>query len=218
MSRDYEIIEDYRIKDNKIDDENFYKKCRPNLNDEIIETNPYQEFDVYCDKMNEIKNKMLKKTTLAEMGGVVESSTEKFIIGTQALDTCYGIMFYDRTRKQGVVGHAIPSQLTSVLAEMLKWLNGRTGLVEYMILPGFRNVDRKDYSGFKELYDYMLAHIPDNVKIVPLKNMKSGFRLDQASLSYEFAFDTANGEFVTEYVFFNSIEHNPRYIAPKKRV
>jgi excinuclease UvrABC helicase subunit UvrB len=34
---------------------------------------------------------------------------------------------------------------------------------------------------------------------------------------FEFAFDTLTGEFVTEYVFFDSIEHNPRYIAPKRR-
>ena len=100
---------------------------------------------------------------------------------------------------------------------MMKWLDGRVGIIEYMILPGFRNVDRKDYSGLKELSDYMLKHTPDNVKITSLKDMRGGFRLHQGSLSYEFAFDTLTGEFVTEYVFFDSIEHNPRYIAPKRR-
>ena len=218
MSRDYEIVEDYRIRDNKIDDEVFYKIEKPDLIDEIVEDNPYQEYDAYCEKMNGIKYRMLEKTSLAGMGRVVESTKERPVIGTQALDTCYGILFYDRVKKEGIAGHAVPSQLTTVLAEMLKWLEGRTGLIEYMILPGFRNVDRKDYSGFKELHDYMLEHTPDNVKMMPLKDMRSGFRLDQASLSYEFAFDTTNGEFVTEYVFFDSIEHNPRYIAPKRRV
>lgn len=218
MSRDYEIVEDYRIRDNKIDDEVFYKIEKPDLIDEIVEDNPYQEYDAYCEKMNGIKYRMLEKISLAGMGRVVESTKERPVIGTQALDTCYGILFYDRVKKEGIAGHAVPSQLTTVLAEMLKWLEGRTGLIEYMILPGFRNVDRKDYSGFKELHDYMLEHTPDNVKMMPLKDMRSGFRLDQASLSYEFAFDTTNGEFVTEYVFFDSIEHNPRYIAPKRRV
>lgn len=218
MSRDYEIVEDYRIRDNKINDEVFYKIEKPDLIDEIVEDNPYQEYDAYCEKMNGIKYRMLEKTTLAGMGRVVESTKERPVIGTQALDTCYGIMFYDRAKKEGIAGHAVPSQLITVLAEMLEWLEGRTGLIEYMILPGFRNVDRKDYSGFKELHDYMLEHTPDNIKMMPLKDMRSGFRLDQASLSYEFAFDTTNGEFVTEYVFFDSIEHNPRYIAPKRRV
>ena len=218
MSRDYEIVEDYKIRDNKVDDEIFYKIDKSDLNDEIVKVNPFQEYDDYCDKMNGIKYRMLKKTILAEMGRVVVSTKERPVIGTQALDTCYGIMFYDRARKEGIVGHAVPSQLISVLAEMLKWLEGRIGLIEYMILPGFRNVDRKDYSGFKELHDYMLEHTPDNVKMMPLKDMRSEFRLDQASLSYEFAFDTSKGEFVTEYVFFNSIENNPRYISPKRRI
>ena len=217
MSRSSEIVDDYRIRDKRVDDEIFYKIEKPDLNIEIAEENPFQEYDAYCDKMNRIKYGMLKKTILAEMGRVVESTKERPVIGTQALDTCYGILFYDRASKEGIVGHAVPSQLISVLVEMLKWLEGRTGLIEYMILPGFRNVDRKDYSGFKELHDYMLEHTPDNIKMIPLKDMRSEFRLDQASLSYEFAFDTSKGEFVTEYVFFDSIEHNPRYISPKRR-
>lgn len=217
MSRSSEIVDDYRIRDKRVDDEIFYKIEKPDLNIEIVEENPFQEYDVYCDKMNSIKYKMLEKTNLAGMGRIVESSKDKPIIGTQALDTCYGILFYDRAKKEGVCGHAVPSQLTSVLAEMIKWLDNRVGIIEYMILPGFRNVDRHDYSGLKELSDYMLEHAPNNVKMTSLKDMRGGFRLHQGSLSYEFAFDTMNGEFVTEYVFFDSIEHNPRYIGPKRR-
>ena len=217
MSRSSEIVDDYRIRDKRVDDEIFYKIEKPDLNIEIIEENPFQEYDIYCDKMNAIKFKMLEKTNLAEMGRVVVSTNDKPIIGTKALDTCYGILFYDRAKKEGIAGHAVPSQLTSVLAEMMKWLDGRVGIIEYMILPGFRNVDRHDYSGLKELSDYMLEHVPDNVKMTSLKDMRGGFRLHQGSLSYEFAFDTSTGEFATEYVFFDSIEHNPRYIAPKRR-
>ena len=217
MGRSEEIINNYRITDKRVDDEIFYKIEKPDLNIEIVEENPFQEYDSYCDKMNEIKYRTLEKTSLAGMGRVVESTKERPVIGTQALDTCYGILFYDRAKKEGVCGHAVPSQLTLVLSEMMKWLDGRVGFIEYMILPGFRNVDRKDYSGLKELSDYMLKHTPDNVKMTSLKDMRGGFRLHQESLSYEFAFDTSTGEFVTEYVFFDSIEHNPRYIAPKRR-
>lgn len=217
MSRSSEIVDDYRIIEKRVDDKIFYKIEEKALDEEIVEENPFQQYDEYCDRMNGIKYKMLKKTSLAGIGRVVESTNDKPIIGTQALDTCYGILFYDRAKKEGVCGHAVPSQLTLVLAEMMKWLKGRTGNIEYMILPGFRNVDRKDYSGLKELSDYMLKHMPENVKMTSLKDMQGGFRLHQETLSYEFAFDTMNGEFVTEYVFFDSIEHNPRYIAPKKR-
>lgn len=217
MIRSEEIINDYRILDKKVDEEIFYKIEKQDLDEEIVEENPFQQYDEYCDRMNGIKYKLLKKASLAGMGRVVESTKYKPIIGTQALDTCYGILFYDRAKKEGIAGHAVPSQLTSVLAEMMKWLDGRVGIIEYMILPGFRNVDRKDYSGLKELSDYMLKHTPENVKMTSLKNMHGGFRLHQETLSYEFAFDTSNGEFVTEYVFFDSIEHNPRYIAPKRR-
>lgn len=217
MSRSSEIVDDYRIRDKRVDDEIFYKIEKPDLNIEISEENPFQEYDAYCDKMNRIKYGMLKKTILAEMGRVVVSTKERPVIGTQALDTCYGILFYDRASKEGIVGHAVPGQLTSVLAEMMTWLDGRVGIIEYMILPGFRNVDRHDYSGFNELRDYMLEHVPDNVKMTSLKDMRGGFRLHQESLSYEFAFNTSTGEFTTEYVFFDSIEHNPRYIGPKRR-
>lgn len=217
MSRSAEIVNDYRIMDKNIDEEIFYKIEKQELEEEIVEDNPFQQYDEYCDRMNSIKFKLLKKTSLAGMGGVVVSTDNTPIIGTQALDTCYGILFYDRAKKEGISGHAVPSQLTSVLVEMMKWLDGRVGTIEYMILPGFRNVDRKDYSGLKELSDYLLNHTPRSINMKHLKDMRGGFRLDQSTLSYEFAFDTFNGEFVTEYVFFDSIEHNPRYIAPKKR-
>ena len=37
MSRDYEIVEDYKIRNNKEDDEIFYKIDKSDLNDEIFE-------------------------------------------------------------------------------------------------------------------------------------------------------------------------------------
>ena len=217
MSRSSDIVDDYRIRDKKLDGEFYYKVEKPDLNIEIIENNPFQLYDEYCDKMNRIKYELLEKADFAEMGGIVISTSERPIIGTQALDTCYGILFYDRDKKEGVCGHAVPSQLIVVMAEMVKWLKRRTGNIEYMILPGFRNVDRKDFSGFDELHSYMTMKKPRGVKFVVMKNSSGGFRLHQDTLSYEFAFDTINGEFVTEYVFFDSIEHNPRYIGPKIR-
>lgn len=214
MYMNNKMVDDYKIDKN---DEIYYKD-KPDLEIEIVSVNPYQTYDEYCDKMNRIKYELLEKTVIAGMGRIVVSTTKKPIIGTQALDTCYGILFYDRAKKEGICGHAVPSQLTLVMAEMMKWLKGRSGVIEYMILPGFRNVDRKDFSGLNELQNYMMKKKPYGIELKAIESRRSGFRIHQDTLSYEFAFDTINGEFVTEYVFFDSIEHNPRYIGPKTRV
>ena len=81
----------------------------------IIENDPYKEIDEICAKLNRIKNAMLEEASLAEMGCVVESSEDRPIIGTQALDTCYGILFYDRLNKKGIVGHGAQSIKVSTL-------------------------------------------------------------------------------------------------------
>ena len=164
MNRSSEIVDDYEIRD-KREDEKIYKIDKPDLSIEIKDENPFKKYDESCDKMNSIKYNLLTKTSLASMGGIVISTNDKPIIGTTALDTCYGILFYDRVKKEGICGHAVPSQLTSVLAEMMGWLDGRVGIVEYMLLPGFRNVDRNDYSGLRELKDYMLEHMPEDIKM-----------------------------------------------------
>lgn len=218
MSKNDEIIADYKIIDKNVNEDIFYKRDKTDINYEKKEDNQFQLYDEYCDRMNHIKFQLLKKTALAEMGSVVESTKDNPIIGTQALDTCYGILFYDRKSKQGVCGHAVPSQLISVISEMMKWLNGRSGNIEYMILPGFRNVERHDYRGLEELSDYLFKNVSEDIQLISFKDMRGGCSLHQDTLSYEFAFDTINGNFVTEYVFFDSIEHNPRYIAPKRRV
>lgn len=217
MSRNDEIVNDYRINEIIVKEQNDFKIEKNELCEEVIDDNPFRMYDEICDRMMQIKYELLKKSSLARMGGVVESTIERPIIGTQALDTCYGILFYDRKNKEGICGHAVPSKLTVVMAEMMDWLEGRTGDIEFMILPGFRNVDKRDYSGLEELHEYMKERKPNGVNMVLMENRRGGFRLHQGTLSYEFAFDTEKGDFVTEYVFFEQIEHNPRYIAPKKR-
>lgn len=217
MISDKMVVDNYRIKDN-YDNSMMYSKIeKPSLEIEKKEDNPFQMYDDFCSSMNSIKYKLLEKTSLAEMGRVVEATRDKPIIGTLALDTCYGILFYDRARKEGICGHAVPGSLTNVMAEMMKWLDGRVGLVEYMILPGYRNVDYKNYSGLNELVDYMTKNKPEGINLNMLKVGTSGYRVHQSTLSYEFAFDTSRGKFVTEYVFFNSIEHNSRYISDNHR-
>lgn len=180
----------------------------------IIEDNPYKEIDEICAKLNRIKFAMLREASLAEMGCVVESSQERPIIGTQALDTCYGILFYDRINKKGLVGHGAPSSKIATLHEMMQRINdGSVKVVEYMIIPGFRNVDYKDLSGLEELLQEIREHSPSNIRFVPMaEKIGPNVKLHKNTLTYEFAFDTRNGRFVSEEIFFDETEVNPRYI------
>ena len=172
--------------------------------------------DEYCDKMNIVRNTLLKKTSLAKMDEIVASSKEKPIIGTLALDTCYGILFYDREHKEGICGHAVPSYLVNLLDKMIKLLGTEKRTIEYLIVPGFRNEERKDFRGLEELENVLFNRTSQNIQLVPLINNRCSIKLHQRTLSYEFAFDTITGEFVTEYAFFDEREHNPRYIPSKK--
>ncbi len=180
----------------------------------IVENDPYKEIDEICAKLNRIKYAMLKESSLAEMCCIVESSEERPIIGTQALDTCFGILFYDRKNKKGMVGHGSPSSKVVTLHEMISKVDdGTEKVIEYMIIPGFRNVDRRDTIGVEELLSELRIYCSSNIKFVPFHNdIDLSVKLHKPTLTYEFAFDTRNGKFVSEYVFFDETEVNPRYI------
>lgn len=185
---------------------------------EIISYDPYENIDKICNMLNRIKYALLEKTSFAGLGCVVESSEKTPIIGTVALDTCYGILFYDRENKYGLVGHGLPSGKLRTLHKMINKINeGTEKVIEYIIVPGFRNVDRRDMSGLDELLDELEKLCPSNIKFVPLQTSKSDIKLDNRTLSYEFAFDTEIGEFVSSSIFFDECEVNPRFIRSGHR-
>lgn len=197
--------------------EKFIKKIDNMDNiDYIFVNNPYNEMDEICAKLNRVKYSLLEKASIAHMGCVVESSEERPIIGTQALDTCYGILFYDRAAKKGIVGHGFPSGKVGTLCEMIRRIDdGTNKVVEYVIIPGFRNTDRKDLTGITELQMVLEKMCPKNIKFIYLKSDLQ-VKLDEPTLSYEFAFDTRNGKSVSESLFFDEEEVNPRYISHSK--
>ena len=65
-------------------------------------------------------NQLRLQSNIANMDQVVVSTNEKPVIGTQALDTCFGILFYDRKNKFGICGHADPNSISYISIEMLK--------------------------------------------------------------------------------------------------
>lgn len=184
----------------------------------IEERDPYREIDEICAKLNRTRDSLLERASLAEMGEIVESSLEKPIIGTAALDTCYGILFYDRESKKGLVGHAIPSRKLDLLGNMINLLSdGENKTIEYLIVSGFRNENRGDRSGLEELRLELERLAPPNINFVLLMDQGNGVNLHNATLSYEFAFDVRSGKFVSDILFFDETDFNPRF-KPKSHM
>lgn len=178
----------------------------------IEEIDPYKEFDEICAKLNRTRDALLERANIAEMGEIVESSLGKPIIGTAALDTCYGILFYDRESKKGFVGHAVSSRKLDILGSMINLLpDGENKTIEYLIVSGFRNENRGDFSGVEELMMELERLTPPNINFIPLVDQGNGVNLHKATLSYEFAFDTRNGKFLSDIIFFDETDFNPRF-------
>lgn len=97
----------------------------------------------YFSKLIQVKNFLQDKSSIAGMGQIVVSSKEKPIVGTTALATCWGIVFYDRKNKKAYVGHAAPSVYMKTLNQMINMLDPSTEQIEYCIVPGWDN-----YHGF----------------------------------------------------------------------
>ncbi len=91
------------------------------------------------NSINEITFKLKQYASLASMGNIVVSSKTKPIVGTTALDTCYGLVFYDRQNQKGIVGHATPSDKFKILSDMLKLLEkDKKQVIEYAFVSGYR--------------------------------------------------------------------------------
>ena len=159
--------------------------------------------DDYDDSKSwEIRHLLEKHAVIAGMGEIVTSSADKRIIGTTALDTCYGIVFYDRYNKFGMVGHGTSSMKIRVLISMIEMLGDKQRIIEYAIVPGYRNVERGDYSGYEEILNYLYEHCPSNIKLIPFQG-DLGVKVCPKVLAYEFAFDVNTSQTVSYYLFYN---------------
>ncbi len=158
-------------------------------------------------------NKLITHSNIAGMDQVVVSTSDKPIIGTQALDTCFGILFYDRKNKFGICGHADPTSIFSILVKMLKQIPSTTeGNIEYAIISGYRAIEQKNFKGVDEIQDILRNYMSINSKIhftslrTPLNpSMPNGL------LCYDFAFDTISGKDVTSIVFKDYAEEQRRH-------
>lgn len=166
----------------------------------------------YYQHLNE-SDQLIARSSIADMDQVVVSTPDKPIIGTMALDTCFGILFYDRKNKFGICGHAAPYNTFGIIVEMLKQIPESTeGIIEYTIVPGYRTMKQKKFEREDEIQDILRNYMSINPKIhftslrTPLNpSMPNGL------LCYDFAFDTISGKDVTSIVFKDYAEEQRRH-------
>ncbi|MDD4644296.1 MAG: hypothetical protein PHW90_04645, partial [Bacilli bacterium] len=126
----------------------------------------------------------------------------------------------NRSDKVAIVGHEAPSS-TSVIHKIVSIISnyqGENQVWEYLIISGFRNIDRRDYKKDDTINNIIFQFREPNIKLIPFINISvNAIKLHEPTLSYEFAFDAESGKFVTDYLFFDITEHDPRYISPRRR-
>ena len=155
---------------------------------------------------------LITHSNIAGMNQVVVSASDKPIIGTQALDTCFGILLYDRKNKFGIVGHADPKNIFGIVVEMLKQIPSTTeGNVEYTIISGYRAIEQKNFKSVEEVQDILRNYMSINPKI-HFTSLKTPINpsMPNGLLCYDFAFDTISGKDVTSIVFINYAEEQKR--------
>lgn len=158
---------------------------------------------------------LIAHSSIASMNQVVVSTTEKPIIGTQGLDTCFGILFYDRKNRFGICGHADPKNIFGIVKEMLNQIPPNTeGAIEYTIIPGYRALEQCNFMAIDEILDILQSYSSINPKISFMAlNSSLNPSTPNNLLCFDFAFDTKSGRCVTDMVFANiSKEQNRRHI------
>lgn len=158
---------------------------------------------------------LMSYSCIAGMDQVVISTPDKPIIGTQALDTCFGILLYDRKNKFGICGHANPKNIFGIVVEMLKQIpSTANGNIEYQIVSGYRAIEENNFKGIDEIRNILRNYEAINPKI-KFTSLKSSLtpKMPNGLLCYDFAFDTSTGKDVTNIVFIDfTEEQNKRHI------
>ena len=166
----------------------------------------------YYQHLNE-GDQLIARSSIADMDQVVVSTPDKPIIGTMALDTCFGILFYDRKNKFGICGHADPYNTFGIIVEMLKQIPESTeGIIEYTIVPGYRAMKQKKFERENEIQDILRNYMSINPKI-HFTSLKTPLNpsMPNGLLCYDFAFDTISGKDITSIVFKDYAEEQRRH-------
>ena len=150
--------------------------------------------------MNLDKEELTRKFKLVKMGEVGISSAEYPIIGTQALATCVGVLLYSEKHKSAIVAH-VSSFYKNILYEIINILS-LNGLLDdkiyYCVIPGYY----KDHYNVYNSLNSFFKEYPDLFVSFPKEKLYKSCKIDKETRSKEFGFDSINGVFVTNDVFF----------------
>lgn len=152
--------------------------------------------------MKEENTRLLNLIGMNEAGITTE---EKSIIGTQALATCFGILLYERKKKIALVAHVSTNFLPTVmnLFQLIDLSSDNT--FEYLIIPGYYSSKEDHYDIRRQLFQIFNNCEILKTKFIPFiehKKLLDIVKLDQETLSYEFAFDSKTGKFINDEVYF----------------
>ena len=85
------------------------------------------------------KELLTRKMILVGINDAMITTEEKYIIGTEALATCIGILLYNEDKKIAIVAHVVPDKIDAVdkiYNIILKYKLLKTKF-KYLIIPGY---------------------------------------------------------------------------------
>lgn len=149
------------------------------------------------------KIELSKLLNLVNMNDADISTPDKPIIGTQSLATCFGVLLYDEDQKIGIVAH-FTHNIEDTIIKILKLLDfDQEYKFKYIIFPGYYSKDQDPYNTQPRLEHFFQDFKMDNLQFIPFdKKDLSDQAISEGYLSYQFAFDTRTGQFVTDKVLF----------------
>ena len=189
----------------KIPTNNNYQEIPIDTSDIQLKINPVEKYlqdllETSIKARTELKN----HATMAHMNQVVVSTPENYIVGTEALATCTGILFYNKALKKGICGHAGPNSGMQITMEMLKHIDpNEDPNWEYTIVSGYdaaKKSSDKDYEDIKKTLALVQKVYP-HIKFKPISQSIRP-HLDSKLFCYNFAFDVLH-ELDVSYQMFD---------------
>lgn len=148
------------------------------------------------------KEMLTKKFIMVDMDDAKMSTSERPIIGTQALATCLGVLLYDEVGRQAIVAH-VSSEPIKALDKIFNIIIENKLLkvkFKYKIIWG---TDREP-AEFHHVVDILEKHFSDFIPFGENELSEGGIRTDENTMSRKFAFDALTGKFVTDKVLFGT--------------
>ena len=161
--------------------------------------------------MNELEQNT-KRFILVGMNDAKISTSDKHIIGTDALATCVGLLLYSEEKKIAIVAHIAPGNIETIDKVFQIILKNKLWNIKfkYLIVPGYY---KEHYNTIELIKKHMADFTPFDSSMIP----ENAIRCDEEKTSREFAFDASTGKFMTDKVLFGTYYYmlNPEESIPE---